>query len=93
MKRLFYSTIAVLAFSVSGMANTIELEKNENIYDKIELNSTEIENNSETEVDCRLVKFQAYNFFRSKGFTHDEATSSSWSVYFNCEREKSLSMD
>jgi hypothetical protein len=26
MKRLFYSTVAVLAFSVSGMANTIELE-------------------------------------------------------------------
>jgi hypothetical protein len=27
MKKLFYSTVAVLAFSVSGMANTIKVDK------------------------------------------------------------------
>ena len=43
MKRLFYSTIAVLAFSVSGMANTIE------IYD---LETSTIE---DTFLDCYIV--------------------------------------
>ncbi|MFY8187945.1 MAG: hypothetical protein ACOVLC_08300 [Flavobacterium sp.] len=75
------------------MANTIELEKNENIIDKVEINTIDIENDSETDVDCRLEKFKAYNFFRGKGYTHDEATSSSWTIYFNCERERSLSMN
>jgi hypothetical protein len=36
MKRLFYSTIAVLAFSVSGMANMIKEHKENN--DIIDLN-------------------------------------------------------
>jgi len=39
MKRLFYSTVAVLAFSVSSMANTIELDKT-----KTDLQVLEIEN-------------------------------------------------
>jgi hypothetical protein len=39
MKRLFYSTVAVLAFSVSGMANNIEVDKlelNKNLESNIE---------------------------------------------------------
>lgn len=42
MKKLFYSTLAVLAFSVSGMANTVELEEQQ--YNlKLENNLLELE--------------------------------------------------
>jgi hypothetical protein len=85
--------MAVLAFSVSGMANTIELEELETKINKIELTLTNDNNIAVTDVDCRLVKFQAYNFFRSKGLSHEDATSNSWSVYFNCELERSLSLN
>jgi hypothetical protein len=41
MKRLFYSTIAVLAFSVSSMANTIEVEELKSIGNQ-EINTYEV---------------------------------------------------
>jgi hypothetical protein len=42
MKKLLFSTMAVLAFSVSGMANTIELENQQN-YLNIEYIQLEVE--------------------------------------------------
>ena len=48
MKRLFYSTVAVLAFSVSGMANTIELEDFES---KINIKTETIETKLNQEME------------------------------------------
>jgi hypothetical protein len=68
MKKVFFSVIALVAFSFAGMANEIE-EK------KVEV---------ETKQDCRLAKFQAYVDARSEGFSHDDASGMSYSVYFLC---------
>jgi hypothetical protein len=65
MKRLFYSTVAVLAFSVSGMANTIELEvvstnvENENPI--IEIASDLIKKNIDEERGLNCFDFAAIN--------------------------------
>ena len=87
MKKLFFSTILVLGFSVSGLANGIEL-KDLNLEKNFELENSKDKYDENFEIDCRLEKFKAYTFFKSKGFTHEQALSSSWSVYFNCELTK-----
>jgi hypothetical protein len=78
MKKVFFSVIALVAFSFAGMANEIE-EK------KVEVETTKNQKvEVETKQDCRLAKFQAYVDSRSEGFSHDDASGLSYSVYFLC---------
>jgi hypothetical protein len=78
MKKVFFSAVALVAFSFAGMANEIE-EKKIEIY-KVK------ENVKETSQDCNLAKFTAYVDARSAGFNDSEARSMSYSIYFLCLR-------
>ncbi len=79
MKKVFFSAIALVAFSFAGMANEIEEKKL-----KVETIKFEKIENESINMDCRLAKFQAYVDARSAGFDHDFASSASYSIYFTC---------
>ena len=69
MKKVFFTAIAMIAFSSASMANTIA---DEEVVAK-ELSS------------CQLVSALAYNYgVNEECMTHSEALAYSNTVYFNC---------
>ncbi|MDI1316712.1 hypothetical protein [Flavobacterium sp.] len=90
MKKLFFTAIALVAFSGISMANTII---------KIEFKTVEAINlslkdqkNTEEAVgpDCVFEKFKAYNAAREAGFSVSDSTSLSYSIYFDCMKNFSI---
>jgi hypothetical protein len=85
MKRLFYSTLAVLAFSVSGMANTIELEKDvffeteQTLFDT----SVQTENDPTSNWACLMLAGRVYAEL-SVNFPEEEAIDNAMAFYQDC---------
>ena len=73
MKKMIFTAMAVLAFSAVSMAKSPKVVK-----------KTKKVNVKVAAPDCGLEKFKAYIFFREMGFSRDEASSASYSVYFDC---------
>ena len=80
MKKLLFTAIAIVAFSGVSMANTIADEDvvKENKEAKV------IQKIMQTDTECLMAKFVAYNDSRRAGFSVEESTSNSYSVYFTC---------
>ena len=85
MKKMFFTAIALLAFSATSMANTIEIK--EIVIPAAEGKELNSESKKEIKViktDCNLVRFKAYNSARSDGWSHQDASGMSYSIYFTC---------
>ncbi|TDP61316.1 hypothetical protein [Flavobacterium dankookense] len=79
MKKLFFSAVALVAFSSVSMANTIDIKNvcTEQKEEKIEILNT-------TPTECLTYKFFYYNHLISQGATQQQASAGASSVYFNC---------
>lgn len=75
MKKLVFNVLAVVAFIGVAMAKTEEVKQN---------SKSEIKKEVVVEQDCNLARFVAYVDARNVGFTHEQATAASYSVYFMC---------
>ncbi|SHL48573.1 hypothetical protein [Flavobacterium xanthum] len=75
MKKLVFTALVVVAFSRVAMAKTGKVKESRKIKTKKEV---------VVETDCNLARYVSYVDARSVGFTHDQATSASYSVYFMC---------
>jgi beta-galactosidase/beta-glucuronidase len=75
MKKLVFTALVVVAFSGTAMAKTGEVKQN---------SKSEIKKEVVVEQDCSLARFVAYVDARNVGFTHEQATAASYSVYFMC---------
>jgi hypothetical protein len=76
MKKLFFSAVALVAFSSVSMANNIEIKE-------IKLKKVLIVENT-TPTECSAIKFYYYNHLTSQGVPHDEASARSYRIYFQC---------
>ena len=82
MKKLLFTAVVVVAFSGLSKANTIEVECIVKVEQDQELTAYR---------DCLVEKFDAYNAARADGFSVAEASSMSYSIYFNCMGEAPIS--
>lgn len=74
MKKLFFSAIALVAFSGVSMGNTIAVEE-----------PVEVVKNYEVEPDlCLADKFEMYNLAIRMGETQETARAMSWEIYWFC---------
>lgn len=78
-KKFIFSAVALMAFSFAGMANSGVKKKKENQKEK----KVEV---VEKAADCRLSKFQAYSSAIAAGFSHEDASGMSYSVFYLCLR-------
>ena len=69
MKKVFFSAVALVAFSFAGMANEIE-EK------KVEVEKVEVQ------TDCRVERLRAYSEMRIAGIGPADASGTSYGIYF-----------
>lgn len=88
MKKVFFSAVALITFSISAMANEIE-EK------KVDVKTIETEKTEKTEKkivkdDCRVMKFTAYSLARESGMSHEAASAYSYQIYFSCLNVQSI---
>ena len=77
MKKLFFSAVALVAFSSVSMANTIDVEQEK----------TTDNDNSKKEIvdpDCNWYSFQVYNTARENGYTVSDASILANRMYFQC---------
>ncbi len=75
MKKLFFTALAVVAFSGMSMANTKEIKptvKNERTKKKPD------------DTYCLAAKFKCYCDATAAGFSSSVATQMSYSIYFTC---------
>jgi hypothetical protein len=86
MKRLFYSTVAVLAFSVSGMAN-VSIENNTLIFKKQKEENLQFLNK---EIDCDKIKKATYDAAIAQGAGHIQASFIASSAWTACEASKKV---
>jgi len=77
MKKMFFTAIAMIAFSSVSMANTIAEEEvvKENLEKKVDVHTTD---------DCAGMKFAAYVQSRADGFSKEDARDNSWHIYYWC---------
>jgi hypothetical protein len=73
MKKLFYSTLAVLTFSVSGMANTVEIESDQFIFE-------DTKSNTPCADSAKIVRDRALN----DGISTEGANTIFWTYYNAC---------
>ena len=78
MKKLFFSAVALVAFSSVSMGNTIELKENLD-----ELKPAESVKRT-SHAECENVRVLYYNHLSSQGVPHNEASGRSYSIYFQC---------
>lgn len=71
MKKVFFSALALVAFSFAGMANEIK-EK------KVEVEKVVVQ------TDCRVERLRAYSEMRSAGIGHADASGATYGIYFAC---------
>ncbi|MCA1967238.1 MAG: hypothetical protein LDL23_11390 [Flavobacterium sp.] len=85
MKKVFFSAVALITFSISAMANEIE-EK------KVDVKTIETEKTEKKIVkdDCRVMKFTAYSLARESGMSHEAASAYSYQIYFSCLNVQSI---
>ena len=88
MKKVIFSTIGMIAFVGSSMANNIA-EREVLLTDSKDLKITEMDAKVVVAKDCGVAKFSAYVDAKSAGFTHEQATGMAWNVYFFCMEENS----
>lgn len=72
MKKLFFSAVALVAFSSVSMANTIAVEEDKKMV----------------ETDCCVVYDLAYNLAISEGASGSTADAAANIAYQNCEKSK-----
>ncbi|TDE05171.1 hypothetical protein [Flavobacterium sandaracinum] len=74
-KKLVFNALAVVVFSGVGMAKNVEVKES-------------IKNTSKKRAfaagECNAAKFVAYVVAKAAGFSHEEAASISYAVYFMC---------
>jgi hypothetical protein len=80
MKKLLFSTMAVLAFSVSGMANTVELEELIKSESSMALTIKAI--------DCDKVASDVWWSWWGNGFSAETADAKKAQAKKDCEDEK-----
>ena len=84
MKKVFFTAIAVIAFSNVSLANTIadenEVIKQNNIV-KIEKQNVKI---FKSDTICLLLKWKYYCQGIDAGLSPQQASSASYAVYFGC---------
>ena len=80
MKKVFFTAIAMIAFSGVSMANTIADEEVVTENSKIEVKKILLQEDTK----CRAAKFKCYVDARAAGFSVQDATSMSYSIYFTC---------
>ncbi len=79
MKKLFFSAVALVAFSSVSMGNNIDINSRSENEEK------EIVNNVRTNpTECLTYKFYYYNHLISIGATPEQASAGASSVYFDC---------
>ena len=85
MKKVFFSAVALITFSISAIFNEIE-EK------KVDLKTIETEKTEKKIVkdDCRVMKFTAYSLARESGMSHEAASAYSYQIYFSCLNVQSI---
>ena len=77
MKKLFFSAVALIAFSSFSMANTIAV-------DEVKVEKEQIVDMPPTASDCASTRIHYYNHLSSQGIPHDEASARSYRIYFQC---------
>lgn len=77
MKKLFFSAVALVAFSGVSLGNTVAV--NGNIVEKSKKVDVKL-----VATDCSLVRLQYYNYLVSQGVPANEASGRSYSIYFQC---------
>ena len=87
MKKFVFSAVAMMAFSVSSMANTVIVE------DQLDSKLIEVELVSDT--PCADGAMEVYNLLRDMGLTHNEAWRLSDIAFKKCMKRTypSLTMD
>lgn len=70
MKKLFFSVLTLVTFTVN--ANDFTEVKNQE------------KSKVEEQIDCNVERFKAYTQARNDGFSHEDASSLSYAIYFNC---------
>lgn len=85
MKKVFFSVVALVAFSFAGMANEIEEKKVD-----VRTIRTKKDEKKIVKDDCRVMKFTAYSLARESGMSHEAATGYSYQIYFSCLRVQSI---
>ncbi|MCZ8089198.1 MAG: hypothetical protein O9282_11150 [Flavobacterium sp.] len=78
MKKLFFSAVALIAFSSVSMGNTIELKENLD-----ELKPAESVKRTSHAI-CENARVHYYNHLSSQGVPHDEASGRAYGIYFQC---------
>lgn len=76
MKKVFFSAVALVAFSFAGMANEIEEKKVE--VKKVEVETLKGDN-------CSTIRTLAYNLWISEGYSTQYAVIASNIAYNNCK--------
>jgi hypothetical protein len=80
MKKLLFTAVAIVAFSGVSIANTIADEDvvKENKEAKV------VQKIMQTDTECLMAKFVAYNDSRRAGFSEAVSIANSYSIYFTC---------
>ena len=96
MKKVLFTTLAVVLFSVVSMANTKEI-KIEKKQVKTEVSTKEVKtkiSNLEVVVEtCKELAIRTYDGVRALGGTHQEATTIGLRAYDKCISAKSVSAE
>ena len=77
MKKLFFSAVALVAFSSVSIGNTINKEEKKLQH---EITKTKVVLNS----NCNLLSFTVYIASRNSGLTVQQSTTNANSAYFQC---------
>lgn len=74
MKKLFFSAVALVAFSSVSMANNVAIEESKLIEKELKL----VEN------ECHAVSFYIYNSSRESGLSISQSTANANTAYWQC---------
>lgn len=84
MKKLFFSAVALVAFSSISMANTIFLDMKTISLDNIVEIELDENSNRTSHAECENVRVLYYNHLSSQGVPHNEASGRAYGIYFQC---------
>lgn len=84
MKKFMFTAVAMMAFVGSSMANSV-IEEEITVTNQAKISRQKDGNVQLLTYNCDLVKFRIYNMAIDKGYSPEEATSYSYTAYFNCK--------
>jgi hypothetical protein len=84
MKKLFFSAVALVAFSSVSMANTVNENKNENFVVKEQINSVNSLNESTGITPCQGVFSSVRLYAKNQGLSDSISTCIALAAYIEC---------